>query len=841
MKAGLVRIGAIAPVSALCVSAVGAESFEPQRNGMFEEIVVTAARGEKSRMRSATSVTHIGQDRIADFAPRSEAEILHLIPGIRVEATAGPGGNSNITVRGLPLAAGGAKYVQLQEDGLPVVEYGDIAFGNNDYWLRNDWTVANVQATRGGSALTFASQAPGAVINFISRTGEEKGGRVGLSTGLGYEEKRLDFVYGGPIGAGTRFNAGGFYRRGAGPRDAPYRAQDGYQIKANLTQELADGKAYIRLNLKRLHDRAPTYTSAPFAVRLEGDTVTGYAPLPGFDARKDTNFSRYNIHFPTVEPDGRIVTGSNRDGINVEVTTLGTEFRYMLGDAITIDNRFKYSWMKGDFSAPFLGDLANVAALTEGAGAYRVVANGTTYVAATARYANGPLAGSTVPGSAVVNRFPNLFTEMTDFDHLANDLGITGKFALAAGTVTARLGYYHSRQDIAMNWHWNDSINAVTGDNPARIDLYAADGTRLTDDGVTGYNNQWGACCARSYDLRYTGDAPYFSVSYDDDRLGLDASVRLDRVSASGIFRGTAPTPVSIDVDGDGALSVAEQNVYLAKGAAPQHIDYAIRYRSWSLGGSFRLSPDASLFLRLSRGYRANADRVVSDATGAFNADGSLTRVGEAIVLNPVTQQELGLKQRGEASGGSYGLLLTLFRAQTAEYNFDLTEQRQIFAKYKSWGAEIETMLRAGAFGLAANLVYTNARIAEDLISGNGGNRPRATPAFMWLVAPTYDFGRGAIGFTLRGQSASYPQDSNEIRMRGFSTVNAFVRIVPMEGVTLALNANNIFNVWDMAGRLDQSSVGGVQALGALFGVPAAATNRVGLGRTVSATISYAF
>ena len=177
-------------------------------------VVVTGVSSGKSKMRSSISVTDIDPDQIANFAPRSEAEVLHLIPGIRAESSAGPGGNSNITVRGLPIASGGSKYVQLQEDGLPVVEFGDMNFANNDYWLRYDANVNHVETVRGGSASTFASHAPGAIINFISKTGEDDGGSVSLSHGLNYKENRTDLEYGGHTRPDLRFHIGGFYRDG---------------------------------------------------------------------------------------------------------------------------------------------------------------------------------------------------------------------------------------------------------------------------------------------------------------------------------------------------------------------------------------------------------------------------------------------------------------------------------------------------------------------------------------------------------------------------------------------------------------------------------------------------
>ena len=130
----------------------------------LERIVVTATSTLKSKLRSSVSVTDIDQDQVRDFGAHTEAEVLLLIPGIRTDATAGPGGNANISVRGLPISSGGSKYVQLQEDGLPTVQFGDMNFGNNDYWTRFDNNVDSIQTLRGGSSSVFASHAPGAEI-----------------------------------------------------------------------------------------------------------------------------------------------------------------------------------------------------------------------------------------------------------------------------------------------------------------------------------------------------------------------------------------------------------------------------------------------------------------------------------------------------------------------------------------------------------------------------------------------------------------------------------------------------------------------------------------------------
>ena len=223
----------------------------------LERIVVTATSQLKSKLRSSVAVTDIDQEQIREFSARTEAEVLLMIPGIRTESTAGPGGNANISVRGLPIASGGSKYVQLQEDGLPTVQFGDMNFANNDYWIRFDNNVDSIQTLRGGSSSVFASHAPGAVINYLSKTGREEGGGIGLSRGLNYNETRVDGDYGGGLGGGLRYHVGGYYREGEGTRHSTQNSLLGYQLKGNVTKDFNGGKGYFRVNFKVLDEHAP--------------------------------------------------------------------------------------------------------------------------------------------------------------------------------------------------------------------------------------------------------------------------------------------------------------------------------------------------------------------------------------------------------------------------------------------------------------------------------------------------------------------------------------------------------------------------------------------------------
>jgi outer membrane receptor protein involved in Fe transport len=122
-------------------------------------------------------------------APSNAADILRNVPGVLVQASGGEG-NANITARGL-LQSGGAKLMQFQEDGMPVLDFGDIDFGTADTFVRADYNLEGLEVIRGGSAATLASNAPGGVFNFISKTGDVKGGNLGLSRGVDFDHTAL--------------------------------------------------------------------------------------------------------------------------------------------------------------------------------------------------------------------------------------------------------------------------------------------------------------------------------------------------------------------------------------------------------------------------------------------------------------------------------------------------------------------------------------------------------------------------------------------------------------------------------------------------------------------------
>lgn len=797
----------------------------PDAQAQTDDIVVTASTGERSRFRSSISVSQLSQEAIQNFTPRSVAEILRNVPGLQPSDTAGPGGNANIGVRGIPVSTGGSEYVALQEDGLPDVLFGDINFGNNDYWLRFDQNIQRVEAVRGGSASTFASQAPGAVINFISKTGDSEGGQAAYSNGLGFREHRVDFDYGAPLANGWKFHVGGYARNGGGYTNENFNILRGYQIKANVTKDF--GQGFVRLYFKRLDEQAPTNTTTPSLARLDGNNVVGFSPLPTFDGRDGSAYTIYNRSFQYLDFNNRLQR-AEMEGIHPRVTGIGGQLHYNVADWLTLDDTIRYQWIKGNFTTQFI----NVLPRTGTGGLIGSTVNGQTV--GSVRYAAGPNLGQVYTGT-YVNNNPNINTLMKDMNNFANNFTATAKFDAGPGRATVTGGVFYMSQNIVQDWHVNRQFSELNGENAAPLDLFSTTGTQLTAAGEAGFNDNWGTCCARRVDLNYKDVAPFLQVGYEVGGLNLDGSVRYDSVHGEGTAQGGVAGPVTVVSDALGSARIPS----LLLSPTVERIDYTDHYWSWSFGALYAFSPNTSLFARASRGGRFNADRRV--LSGNFNADGSLNAQGEAGSVNFLKQQEIGLKQRGGVFGASYSVEVTGFHSTLTENNYDFTRinnpppnnDPNISNSYRSYGVEFSGRVTKSGFNLAVDATYSNSKITNSATAALEGNRPGGLPEFLFVVSPSYDAGPIAAGFSVNGQSSTYSDDFNLYKIKGSTFVNAFLTIRPVERIELGLNANNLFD------KLGFRGGGGLFPI--LSSTQAVFNNTALYGRTVTGSIRYRF
>ena len=808
VSTSMVAVGAALAIAAPVFAQDAAPADEAEAS---DDIVVTGVAKGQNKLDSSISVSALNQETIANAAPRSVAELFRNLPGIRSESSGGEG-NANISVRGLPVASGGSKFLQLQEDGLPVLEFGDIAFGNADIFLRSDFNVQRVESVRGGSSSTFASNAPGGIINLISKTGEQEGGAIQASVGLDYGEYRLDADYGGRISDTLRFHVGGFYRQGEGPRRAGYDGNKGYQIKANITKELTNG--FIRLNFKRLDDRAIAYLPSP--VRVTGsNSDPQFSNLPGLDANNDTIHSIFFTQTLSLDSNNNPRTTDVRDGQRPIVNQVGLEAQLEIADGLTLTEKFKYTDTSGRFVSPFpagIDTAQNIANSIGGAGS-------------TLTYANGPRAGQAYAGTNLLIPIVLFNTEVNSLNNATNDIRLTKEFAAGAGSVNATVGFYKARQAIDTTWTWNSYLLEPSGNNAALINVANAAGVSQTDNGLVAYGASFfGNCCRRAYNVDYDINAPFAALSYGGESLTVDASIRYDSLRARGFVLADGPV-VSRDVNGDGVISIPETRTTVLNLANPQPVNYKTNYWSYSGGANYKITDQFAVFARYSRGGRANADRILLNPNNISVTSGNL--LNNAVAVDFVKQGELGVKYR---SGGAQ-LYATLFRATTEEENFEATTQRVFSRAYKATGLEVEGSYNIGAFSLSASGTYTDAKISRDNISpANQGRQPRRQAKFIYQFTPQYNSDLFTVGANVVGTGSSFAQDSNELKLPAFTQVNAFVVIRPIENLQFSINANNLFNTEGFT----ESEEGSIPANGI---IRARSIN----GRTVSASVKVNF
>lgn len=483
-----IRPTALAAALCLLPTLALAQAAEPKDANdtlSLNRIVVTGTTTSGSKMKQSVSISTLESDQITKLAPSNAAEILRAVPGLRSESSGGEG-NANITVRGVPISAGGARYVQFQEDGLPLLMFGDIAFGTADQFYRADYSLSHLEVIRGGSASTLATNSPGGIVNFISKTGDEPGGAIGLTLGLdGGKQTRVDANFGTKLGNGLRLHIGGFQRTGDGDRDAGFRGAKGGQIKANITQDFKDG--FIRLSLKALDDRTPSLMPVP--VITTGGVIHA---IPGIDPRSAFFINNSTPLDPVLGADGKMVNTDPRDGLRVRSTAIGLEGQFKLADGWSVSDKFRHASNSGRFIAMFPAD------------------NGV------------PKAG----GSSFTGTLFN--TAIDDLGNTINDLKLSKSFGAPGERVIFTGGLFTSKQNVALTWFWNQ-YNVEMKNSGAKSSFATA-----------GWDT-WGGCCTRNFDVAYTTTSPYASLTADLGALTLDGSIRQDSQSASGYQREDDP------------------------------------------------------------------------------------------------------------------------------------------------------------------------------------------------------------------------------------------------------------------------------------------------------------
>ncbi|HUI63771.1 MAG TPA: TonB-dependent receptor [Bacteroidota bacterium] len=585
------------------------------------EVVTTGTYTPTPKNESTIAISTLSARDLTQANPRSTTEILRYVPGFtRVESSGGEV-NENISIRGIL----GVEYVMFMEDGLPVFPTMHTFFMNADNLFRVDENIDHVEVVRGGNSALFGSNTPGAIINFIDKTGgPDFKGIVKATAGMG-RLARYDANVSGPLGEDWRFNFGGFYRYDQGIRDPGFPGTQGGQIKGSITRLLGNG--YFRTSVKIIDDRNQFILDLPF------QNPNDPSPVPGFSDVGSMN---------------------TEEGDHISVPTPTGTLTFPLSNGL----RTKASWVTADAGFNFENgwSFQNTAQIMQDDQEWNAIVPFNVMTSSDYFNSLGFPAGST---------FQLLYTNLLDgkgnklpFDPSSNaGLGLVapgGEWHVekpisafqdqltikeAVGEQQFSLGLYFATYTQTNRWYFADILTDVQ-DNPHFLDLIVNTPTGSVDYTSNGF---------RHYVSNYvngTGSTSIFSGVLGGalkltDRLRADLGIRYE---TDGYVQ-TAENTATTDLDGNPKTTYDQED--WGNGTF-KHFSRTFGDWAASAGLNYQVTSDVALYAQGSRAYKMPA--LDEFLTSAAQAQIDLFKPRETEFV------EGGLKYSNPQYGGTLGL-----------------------------------------------------------------------------------------------------------------------------------------------------------------------------------------
>ena len=561
------------------------QDFSLRRDPLqLQTMVVTGTQSPRLNLDASVAVTTLTATEVEAAAPRSTTEMLRYVPGFtRVESSGGEV-NQNYSIRGIL----GVEYVAFLEDGLPVYPAMHTYFMNADNLFRFDTNIERMEVVRGGSSPLFRSNAPGAIVNFINKSGGPEFGGTMRATAATKGLARYDLNMNGPLGSDWRFNAGGFYRYDHGVRDPGYPGIRGGQLKASITRLL--DKGYLRFSVKHIDDRNLFIVPLPFTNPTDPQYVPG--------------FSDY----------GSMVTP---EGVEISVPTpTGDPLKLPLDNGL----KTKATWFTADVSLDLPDDwhLQNTAGVMQNNQEWNAIPNGNLFAAAdfiTAPLGEGGLgfpAGSTgqyfftnhFDATPARNRLPfdtpnGLVARQGEWhidkpiSAVQNQLTLRRSF----GPHSLSIGGYFANYTQDNHWFFTDILTDVRN-IPRFLDLVVTPAgggapVNVTQNGfkrfVSNYQNGSGQTTMISGVIG--GEVQL------TDRLRADLGVRAEYNTFVQTSENTAP----FDLDANPATPY--DNIVFGNNTF-RHLNRALSDWSASVGLNYKVNDNLAVYGAAARGYR---------------------------------------------------------------------------------------------------------------------------------------------------------------------------------------------------------------------------------------------
>jgi iron complex outermembrane receptor protein len=771
-------LAVLALVAQVQAGAQESAPLPPQDNVQKEiqQVVVTgtASASGTRKIDTSFSITTANEEQLKQAAPTSTADVLKIVPGVYAESTGGQAG-ANIEVRGFP-SGSDSPFVSIQMNGNPVFPVPVLSFFEGSSAFRLDDTIERVEVLRGGPSTIYSSGQPGATMNFIMKKGgDTPEGNLRFTTGTG-NLRRVDGVYSGKIAEGWYGMVGGFYRTTNGVRDAGFPADDGGQLSASLTRKLDQGE--LTLYARSTSDKNAFYTGVPLVSSNNGHTISSF---PGFNPLTGTLMSNEMRNFTVEAGPGKTLNYDLGDGRGLSSNLLGAEFQQKF-NGWDVSNKLNY--FKGDLNtiAMFTGNNPLSAAdyLTQAIG----TANGNAAVLAAAggvpasgggmTYTNG--SGAVAANQQVVQAglwaVEKKLRSFTDEFRVSREIG-------ADNTVTA--GAYIANYSSKDVWYLGNSHLMTATPNASLLDVRLNNGVVVSNKGTDGNVNY---APIASYD----GDNTAVFIADEwrvNDRIKVDAGMRHERQRLSG----SVSNLTSADTDNN-PLTVYNNGTSMPSGSytALSRTDSA---NSFTVGGLYKLSRDASVFVRANQGHtfiyfddmrNAGSQAVLNDRTR---------------VPNPkVTQYEVGFKTATPLYSAYVNAFFTDFSGISFQ-QITTTDILYSISGSKGKGVEFELALRP-LKGLQLQLTgdwqdstyKDNPDIAGKLV--------QRQPKFQYRFSPSYRIPMGDHALRLYGTyshiGSRWADQANTQYLPAYNTLDVGILAELSDKLEFRVSGSNLSN-----------------------------------------------
>ncbi|MCC5451817.1 TonB-dependent receptor [Rheinheimera sp. UJ51] len=704
-----VAISTALAMQASALSAQEADKAEESEAAEIETIIVTGVTRNTQKMEATFSINTISEEEMKRLAPHGAAELLGNIPGFFPEGGTAGETHNNVLVRGLP-QAGGYRYVPNLIDGLPTYEEPEAPFMNNDVFIKPDLMTTNVEAVKGGPGGVLYSNALGAAVNYITRTGtQDFEGAYKIEVG-DWGHVRNDFFAAGPINDNLTYAIGGYYRVADGIRDPGYTGNSGGQLRGNLLYISDDNSTEVKLQAHVINDKTNFYQNIPYSITNNRGVGTPDNPFKidpssvnnlGVDFGKGNTVSPQTSYYTLYNPDGSRLTLDISDGVapkfNLYTFNITKDFendwrltasmRSTTGtngfNALFNDPLFERSSLEAEQFAriqSFDGAIGASYANAVGVKAfYTDTVNGTD------------LSNATRAPAVIANNTP--VYGKVDATSFVSDIRLSRFFDFSNQSHELTFGVYTSHYTYNVQSVFATALSDVGG-NSRLVDLYAVDandnqvGPSITDNGVL-----QPAILGLGADATMRTNALYLldHITLLDGDLQLDIGGRyqdleVDRVTTNSFNPGNSSndfTPSDVVV-GSTNDTLADNFVNVPDGK-PNFASEEYDSFGWTVGANYRLTDKITTYASYADSFRLPGFEDYIFGGPATNP--STGEVARGDLVEDIKQYEGGVRFTGQG------------------YELNFSGFYIDFAAKESLGATLDDLSATGTGGLACNTV----------------------------------------------------------------------------------------------------------------------------------------